>query len=210
MRLDTTLDTDRWLRQQSGVIHDVFERAAEELQSSGIRLLVGSVQPALEDMDQCKSITIVPLRFSGSNDDEALSLSLLATTRRGPPRYMVVLAVSGILTVRALRNLATEHADIWKKAYLKNGLWISDGENTHALCDLSQIIQNAGTSLRITGVFLHSDLSRTIQQGVMVIGILYRSILDELSEAGKMGRLYAQLSNSLDNSIPRFQRIVRP
>jgi len=210
MGFDTTLDTERWLRQQSGVIHDLFERATEELQSGGIRLLIGSVQPVLEDQEECKSIKIIPLRFSGSNDNDALSLSLVATIRRGPPRYMVVLGVSGILVIQALRELATEHTDIWETTYVRNGLWISDGENTHALSALSQIMQSASTSLRITGVFLHSDLNRTIRHGVMVMGILYRSILDELSEASKMARLYTQLSNCLDNSIPRFQRIVRP
>jgi hypothetical protein len=204
------LDTEHWLRQQRGVIRDVFERAAEELQGSGIRLLAGSVPPSSEDLDHAKSIKLVPLRFSDSNDGESLSLSLLATARRGPPRYAVALKVSGALTFQALRKLATEHSDIWRRAYLRNGLWIGEGENAELLSDLSQITQSKGAGLSIAGVFLHSDLSRTIEQGVMLLGLLYRSMLDELSGASKMGKLYAQLTNRLDNYVPRFQRMARP
>ena len=210
MVLDPGLDAERWLRQQSGVIHELFERAAEELLESGIRLFVGSVPPRSEDLECGKSIKLVPLRFSGSNDSESLSLSLLATTKRGPPRYAIVLEASCALTIQALRKLAMDHPDIWHRAYLRSGLWIGEGENTQLLSDLSQVTQGTGAKLRFTGVFLHSDLSHSIQQGLMVLGVLYRSILDELSEAGKMERLYSQLSNRLGKYQPTFQRIVRP
>ena len=103
-----------------------------------------------------------------------------------------------------------EYAHIYEKVYLKTGLWIGEGANATLLNHLSQITQNENSKLRITGVFLHSDLSLTIQRGVMTIGLLYRSILDELSGASKMSRLYAQLNNSLDNCTASFQRIVRP
>lgn len=210
MGFDGTLDLERWLRQQRGEIHDIFERAAEELQSSGIRLLIGSMPPVLEDQDGCTSIKIAPLRFGDSNRNEALSLSLAATTRRGPPRYLVVLEVSGVLVIQALQKLATEHQDIWEKTYLKNGFWMSDSSNALALNTLSQITQSGSSGYHITVVFLHSDMSQTIRLGVMVMGILYRSILDEIAEASKMGRLFTQLINSLGNNIPRFQRNARP
>lgn len=210
MGFDTPFDAERWLGQQSGFIQDLFETAAEELQASGIRLLAGSVPPSSENLDYSKSIKLVPLRFSGSNATESLSLTLLATNRRGPPRYAVVLEVSGTLTIQALRKLAMEHADIWERAYLKTGLWIGEGANTELLNHLSQVTQSIGAKLSITGMFLHSDLSRTIQQGVMVLGVLYRSVLDELSEVSRMGRLYAQLNSHLDNYTPRFERILRP
>jgi len=210
MGFDSMFDGDTWLRQQSGIIRDIFERAATELQASGIRLVAGSVSPMLEDLDYAKRISLLPLRFSSSDGEESLSLSVLATTRRGPPRYAVVLEVSGVSPFQALQRLVIEHADIWDKAYLRTGLWIGEGANVKLLNDLSQITQSTGSKLSITGVFLHSDLGLTIQQGVMTMGLLYRSILDELSGAGKMGRLYAQLNNSLDHCTSRFQRMIRP
>jgi hypothetical protein len=134
----------------------------------------------------------------------------VATTRGGPPRYTVILTVSGTLATHALQRLATQHVDVWEKAYLRNGLWISDGESTCPLSELSQVIQVRGTTLRITGGFLHSDLSRTIQRGVIVVAILYRCVLDELSGASKMKTLFAQMNNSLGGSLPKYQRVVRP
>src|SRR6185437_1690868 len=113
MRYSMELDAERWLRQQSGVIHDLFDRAATELEVTGIRLLLGSTPPALEDLDKGKRITILPLRLVRSGDDEALSLSLLATIKGGTPRYVVILEVSGPLTCRALRKLALECEDVW-------------------------------------------------------------------------------------------------
>jgi hypothetical protein len=210
MGSDPQLDSERWLRQQSGVVSDLFERAATELQENGIRLLTGSALTAMQESDSSKKITLVPLRFAGSNGNESLSLSLLAAIRMGPAHYAVVLEVSGPLTYRALQTLAIEHADIWERMYLKVGLWIGEGTRVKLLNDLSQLTQSAESRLTIAGTFLHSDLGRTIQQGVMTMGLLYRSILDTLAGASKMGRLYVQLNHCLDNHVTTFQRIIRP
>jgi hypothetical protein len=210
MGLDAAFNGETWLRQQASIIDDLFERAAVELQANGIRLLAGSAPPKPEDLESTKKITLLPLRFSISNGEESLSLSLLATTRKGPPRYAVKLEVLGVLTREALQRLAIEYADIWDKAYLKTGLWIDEGANAQPLNDLSQITRITSSRLNIAGAFLRADLGLTIQQGVMTMGLLYRSVLDELSGAGKMSRLYAQLNNCLGNRTPSFQRIIRP
>jgi hypothetical protein len=204
------LDAERWLGQQNCIIYDIFERAATELQDNGIRLLLGSTSPTIEEVDCDQRISIVPLRFGKSDTDEKLCLSLLATIRRGPPRYAVILNVAGRLTYRTLQTLTTEHADILSKTYLKVGLWITEGATTEPLNDLSQITQMVGSNVNFTGVYLHSDLGRRIQQGVMTLGVLYRGVLDGLSGAGNMSRLYTQLSNSLDYRTTKFQRIIRP
>jgi hypothetical protein len=210
MGSDPQLDSERWLRQQSGVISDLFERAATELQENGIRLLTGSALTAMQESDCIRKITLVPLRFAASNGNESLSLSFLAAIRTGPPHYAVVLEVSGPLTYRALETLAVEHADIWETAYLKVGLWIDQGTGAKLLNDLSQLTLSEGPRLTIAGAFLHSDFGRTIQQGVMTMGLLYRSILDVLAGAGKMGKLYVQLNRCLNNRAITFQRIIRP
>jgi hypothetical protein len=203
-------DAERWLRQQGSRVHDLFETAAKESRDNGIQLLLGSSPPTLEELECSRQITILPLRFLTSSGKVSLSLSLLATIEGGPSRYAVIVDAIGQLPVQALRKLILEHEEIWEKAYLRTGLWIGKGANTRLLNNASQIIESDGDGICITGVFLHSDLSRTIQQGVMVLGLLYRSILDELSDAGKMRRLYAQLTKSLDSGKPRFQRIIHP
>jgi hypothetical protein len=207
---DTQLDAESWLRQQNSVIQDLFDRATTELQGSGIRILLGSTHPTLTDMDYGKRVTIQPIRFTDSNGSDSLSLSLSATIKGGPPRYVVVLEATGSLTCQALEKLSLEHEDVWNKLYLRTGLWIGEPPNTRLLSDVSQIRGRNGDRIRIAGAFLHSDLGRTVEQGVMVIGVLYRGILDQLSDAGKMRRLYAQLHRCLDHTAPRFQRIIHP
>jgi hypothetical protein len=173
-------------------------------------LLIGSVLPKADDDDHVKAITLLPLRFASPASADTLSLSLLATTRNGPARYAVAFKVSGALTCAAVRELADKHADIWEKTHLKSGLWIGDGASAVLLNDLSQIKVDTISQLGITGMFLHSDLRRTIQHGVMTMGVLYRSVLDELAGADRVRRLYAQLNASLDNRASSFQRMVRP
>jgi hypothetical protein len=210
MRLDTTLDAEKWLRQQGSFISDVFERAATELEASGIRLLAGSAPLRLEDFDSVKMLTLLPLRFVGSDQEQSLSLSLSASIRKGVPRYLVAVSVSGTLAYESLRRLATEHPSIWQKAYLKTGLWIGEDGYSQLLTDLCQITESTSGMISITAVYLHSDRGRSIQIGVMVLGLLYRSVLDELCGASKMPRLYTQLASELDNYTPSFQRIIRP
>jgi hypothetical protein len=208
MNSDCSVDPQGWLRQQSGVIEDIFERAASELQTSGIRLRTGSAPPKVEECDSTRKITLSPLRFS--NGDELLSLCLLATTRGGPRRYVVMLEISGVATCEAFRRLASNYAEVWERGYLKTGLWVGDRTDWKLLNHLSQITQAATSNLSISGTFLHSDMGRTIQEGLMSVGVLYRSVLDELSGVGKMDRLYAQLSNLLDGRRATYQRIIRP
>ena len=210
MHLNVAFDSDQWLRRQTGVIRDLFEQAAADLEASGIRLLAGSLPPKSEDSDSVKRITLMPLRFSGSNGQQLLSLSLLATKNRGAARYIVALEMAGPVPCHALQSLAMEYADIWNRAYIRVGLWISEGEESKLLNDLSQITQSATSGVSLAGAFLHSDIGGTIQQGVMMVGLLYRSILDEISGACKMSRLYAQLARSVDCRGAIFERLVRP
>jgi hypothetical protein len=191
-------------------VPEIFDRAAAELQAVGIRLLLGSGSPVWEDLASVKRLTVVPLRFASSNGNESLSLTLAATIQGGPPRYVVTLEVLGPLTCHAVQKLALECQDVWNGAYLRAGLWIGEGVNTRALNDISQIVGGKLERVTIAGVFLHSDFSRTVQQGLMVIAVLYRSILDHLSEAAKMRKLFNQLAHDKANVTPRFQRIIRP
>ncbi len=210
MHMNVAFDSSQWLRRQTGVILDLFEQAAADLEASGIRLLAGSLPPKSEDSDSVKKITLTPLRFSGSNGQQFLSLSLLATNERGAARYIVALEMAGPVTCQALQKLAMENADIWNRAYVRVGLWISEGGESRLLNDVSQITRSATSGVSLAGAFLHSDIGRTIQQGVMMVGLLYRSILDEIAGACKMRRLYAQLSRGVDYRGQIFQRLVRP
>jgi len=205
------LEGEAWLRFQSSVLEDLFQKAAVELEASGIRLLTGSGPFKFGKSDGVRSVGISPSRFSGPNTEELLSLYLSASTRGGPPRYVVSLEIEGALTGQAFRKLVAEYACVWTQAYLTIGLWVDGGSDWKLLNHLNQLSLGAA-NLRVTigGTFLHSEMPRTIQQGLMLIGVLYRSVLDELSSAGKMGRLYAQLSNGLDGQRPTFQRLIRP
>jgi hypothetical protein len=210
MIADNVSNADRWLRQQSSIIPDLFEKAAVELEASGIRLLAGSVPPIVEECDNTKRVGISPLRFSKSNTEEFLSLSLLASIRGGPLRYTVSLRIRGDLTREAFQKLANEYAAVWSQAYLTIGLWIGGGGDWELLNHLDQLSLTGNAELNISGTFLHSDMTRRIQDGLLLMAVLYRSMLDELAGAGKMSRLYAQLSNRIEGRKPTFQRIIRP
>lgn len=210
MIADNVDNSERWLRQQSSIIPDLFEKAAVELEASGIRLLAGSVPPMVEECDSTKRVGISPLRFSNSNTEELLSLSLLASMRGGPPRYIVSVRIRGELTREAFHKLASGYAAVWSQGYLAIGLWIGDGADWKLLNHLHQLSLTGNAEFSISGTFLHSDMTRSIQDGLLLMAVLYRSMLDELAGAGKMNRLYAQLSNSLEGRKPTFQRIIRP
>lgn len=209
MIVDGSFDIRLWLGRQSALVIDLFERAATELEASGIRLLAGSIPPKFEECDCSKKIGISPLRFS--TGEEFLSLSLEASTRGGAPRYVVRLEIRGALVSQSLFNLVNGYPDVWTRAYLMSGLWIGDGTNWNLLNHFDQLsVLPSYTTVSIGGAFLHSDMPRTIQEGVMVVGVLYRSVLDELSNAGKMSRLYTQLSNILGERMPIFRRLLSP
>lgn len=210
MGFDSAVEGERWLRYQGNVIGEILERAAGELDAVGIRLLAGSADPMLEDLDGARRISLLPLRFSQPKSEDSLSLRLTATTKGGPPRYLVALQVSGPLACGSLRRLAIEFTDIWEKAYLSTGLWIGEGRCAQRLTQVSQITHSLESSYLITGPFLPSDPSRTIQHGLMTMGVLYRSVLDEIAGAVKLRRLHAQLSSLLGNRPLIFQRLIRP
>jgi hypothetical protein len=128
----------------------------------------------------------------------------------GPPRYVVSVRIRGELTREAFRKLASGYAAVWSQAYLTIGLWIGDGADWKLLNHLHQLSLTTNPELSISGTFLHSDMPRSIQDGLLLMGVLYRSMLDELAGAGKMSRLYTQLRNSLAGRRPTFQRIIRP
>lgn len=198
------------MRQQDALIPEIFDGAAAELQASGSRLLLGSRAPTWDDVGSAKRLTIVPLRFALSDSNDLLSLSLTATVRGGLPRYVVSLEVSGQLPTGALQKIALDYPDVWAAAYLQTGLWIEGHAKTVPLNDISQIVERKSERFVIAGVFLHSDFSGTVKQGLMVMGVLYRSVLDELSDSGRMRTLYTQLMTKQNGVRPRFQRILRP
>ena len=164
----------------------------------------------VEECDSTKRVGISPLRFSNSNTEELLSFSLLASMRGGPPRYIVSVRIRGELTREAFHKLASGYAAVWSQGYLAIGLWIGDGADWKLLNHLHQLSLTGNAEFSISGTFLHSDMTRSIQDGLLLMAVLYRSMLDELAGAGKMNRLYAQLSNSLEGRKPTFQRIIRP
>lgn len=203
-------DTGRWLREQGSVINDLFTRATEELHAAGIRILTGSNAPIFNDSNNETRIRLTPLRFSNKDSDAALALNVSASVHGGPPRYIIMQEIYGPTAIEALCRLSSCNPDSWRKFYAGHGLWLADTQGTHLLNDSSKIKETTGSWLTLSAVFLHSDLGRTIQAGIMVMGVLYRSLLDELSGASKFRNLTAQLDERLGGQDPRFQHGIRP
>jgi len=180
------------------------------LHAAGIRILTGSNAPIFDDSDVETSVQLTPIRFSDKDRDAALALNFSASVRGGPPRYIITQEIHGLIAIEALHRLSSRDADVWHKFYAGHGLWLADARGTYILKDPPKINETTGKELILSGVFLHSDLSRTIQAGLMVMCVLYRSLLDELSDASKFRNLTAQLDECLGGQDPRFQHTVRP
>jgi hypothetical protein len=204
------LDTKVWLSNQNSVIGDLFTRATEELQAIGVRVLTGSHAPSFEVYDKFIRIQLRPLRFSSECNDDALSLSMSASAQGGPPRYVIALEAHGEAVAGALRRLSACNQEYWQKFYVRRGLWLDSPQGTYPLNDLSKLSGSNCKRITLSGVFLHSDLTKTIQAGLYVMGLLYRSVLDELSGASKFRNLTAQLEDSLGGNHPLFQHGIRP
>ena len=203
-------NAERWLWEQKSIISELFERAADELESAGVRLRTGSSPPVLEDILDGQRIRLTPTRLSQQADDGAFALALLATVRGGPRRYEIILEISGAQPLEALNHLGEAHAEVWQHVYLHNGLWLAQGGNIDPLNEIQQVTRNRGTNLAIVAAFLHSELPRRIVEGVMLLGTLYRCLFDELCGASRMTKLCNVLANKLGGHIPRLQRDVRP
>lgn len=200
----TTIDWGIWLKQQPRLVKELFVTALDSLQSLGIRALAGSC--VVDNSDE--TCSLVPLRFI-ANEDRSLILSMASSIKSGPPRYEIALRVSGDGTTSALRTLAESNPDVWRKCLLLGGLWISDGEDILPFIDLCQILER-DSNIAFRGVFLHSDLRHTMQQGIMILGTLYRSILDELNEVKTFAPLFRKLDASLSDHGIKFHREIRP
>jgi hypothetical protein len=71
------------------------------------------------------------------------------------------------------------------------------------------VTEHGRANLATMAAFLHSEQPNTIVEGVMLLGILYRCVLDELCDASRMSKLWNALVNSQAGRIPAFPRVIR-
>lgn len=176
----------------------------------GVRVLTGSEFAEQDSFEGTPSPRLVPTRFA-DDKDYPLALSMTACIKTGPPRYEIGLRVSGHLTTAALGRLAKADLGVWQRFFLTSGLWIGDADDILPFIDVCQILDRINGTLDFRGVFLHSDLARSLQQGIMVLATLYRSVLDEVNDVCTFGPLFRRLEVSLPGSHrPRFRGEIRP
>lgn len=204
-----SFDVQAWQRRQMSVLEIIFDKAVEELGVAGTRLLSGSSPAVSESLSSVAQITLSPLRYGRGSDNGFLALVLGATTSNGPGRYVVSLRISGDEPTEALTRLIDRHPDIWRANYLNVGLWLRGDEGDEHLNMIEQLINRKSRNVTISGVILHSSSGQAVQAALMSIAVLYRSVLDELSDASKMARLSACLGQRL-NSRPNYDRLFRP
>ena len=191
------------------VLSDIFERAVEELQIAGLRLLIGSMPPLHEHLHSGPQISLVPARFANAAT-APLALRISATAENGPCRFIVNLGISGEDACCAVERLIENHPEIWSANYLGIGLWISWNRQIVHLNDLEQLRADRGVARNITGVLLHCSTGRAVQAGLMWMSVIYRSVLDELSDSSRMPRLSTLVLEQLDHQRPRFDKTFRP
>jgi hypothetical protein len=200
----------RWLIAQTNVIREHFERSFEELDSAGIRLKTGSSVHISDETSDIRKIWLTPSRFLGQKDDNALILSLIATAERGPRRFELALEVSGSKPLGALLCLSGSGEKVWQRICFQNGLWIRRNGNTAPLRNLQQLTEDRDVDLIIAAAFLDSESPNTVVEGIMLLGTVYRCILDELCDASRMPKLCNALVNRLGGRVPTFPKVIRP
>jgi hypothetical protein len=205
-----SFDAANWQGRQANVISDIFDGALEELEIAGLRIRAGSSSPRKEQLTSAVKIAISPLRFDNNNAMDSLSLSLTATAANGPCRYVSALRASGEILDQSITRLVLKSPDIWQKHYLSVGLWIGDGEHTARLTDIEQIRKRESLNICLSGVTLHSSSRNNVQAGLMFMAVIYRSVLDEVSDASKMGRLSALVLSQLSGQGASYERLFRP
>lgn len=210
MTSSTPTNSERWLAGQGCVVVGVFEEALDEMQTKGFRIRAGSTEPNLEESHHHRRVSITPSRFSHVRGRELLCLLLEATTTHSTAHYVVGVEASGDFVLDAVRRLALGSPDVWETAFLKAGLWITLSGQSQPLTQRSQIKDETGCKVQIAAAFPPSQARRTLKQGVMILGLLYRSVLDELSESGRMRSLVSRLRLDLGGYMPRFQRVLPP
>jgi hypothetical protein len=189
---------------------DIFDRAVEELDAAGVRLLTGSLPPGQENLPSVAQITLIPVRYGKSSANASFALSLSATAANGPGRYIVTLQMSGEEPMQALNRLMDNNSDVWRANYLGVGLWIHDGEHMEHLNSIEQIRTHKSATIAISGVILHSSSGYAVQAGLMSMAVIYRSLLDELSGASKLTKLSRCVLQRLDGQSPSYDRVFRP
>jgi hypothetical protein len=199
-----------WLRHQGSILADLFERAANELQEAGIRILIGSLPPTFGETSGAITLHLTPIRYSKNDSTEALELTLRAVSDPEPKRYEVAVGLNGSDPIDALREMIAEHDNIWQELYLGNGLWVSRDGSLNPLQTVAQLSEGDHSDLKIVAGYLHSAFPRSIVEGVMIQGTLYRGLLDEICGARTMSKHFRSLTRRLGGRVPRLQRLVRP
>jgi len=189
---------------------DIFDRAVEELDSAGVRLLTGSSPPRQENLSSVAQITLTPIRFGNNSANASFALSVSATATNGPGRYVVTLRSSGREPHQALIRLTSKNSDVWRANYIEVGLWIYDAEHIEHLNSIQQIENNESATIAISGVVLHSSSGYAVRAGLMSMAVIYRSLLDELSDASKMAKLSNNVLRQLGGQRPSYDRAFRP
>jgi hypothetical protein len=202
------IDWDLWSQQQGVIVRDIFGDAADELDNLGVRLRVGSQMHGLEETNEAKGIRLTPVRFNGDTDN-LLELRFIATKMKGPPRYVIMLIVGGHRTIQALHALATINLELWERFFLQSGLWIGYGDDRLPFIDLGQVLERNEPGIAFEGVYLHSDSNRNCREGLMIIGTLYRSILDRLNDVSNFASLFSRLKMSFVYP-PRYRGTIQP
>ena len=205
-----TFDAKARQCRQTITLEDIFERAVEALDAAGVRLLIGSLPPGQENLPSIAQITLIPIRYMSNSGNTSFALGLSATATNGPGRYVVTLRISGEEPRQALNRLIDKNSDVWRSNYLGVGIWIDDGEHIEHLNSVEQIKVHKSGATVLSGVILHSSPSYSVQAGLMSMAVIYRSLLDELSDASKMAKLSNCVLQRLGGQRPSYDRIFRP
>lgn len=210
MTPSATTNPEEWLARQGDLVPVLFEEALDEMQAKGFRMRAGSAGTGLNESHHYKRASIIPSRFSHAQGNDLLCLLLEASTRHSTAHYVVGVEASGDFVLDAFRRLASGNPDVWETAFLRAGLWITLSEQSQPFTQTSQIKNESGSKVQIAAAFPPTQARRTLKQAVMILGLMYRSAVDEFSGSGRMPSLVSRLKLDLGGYLPRFQRVLPP
>lgn len=189
---------------------ELFEKATSELESCSIRVGVGSGPFTLTSTDNAEVVQMVPSRYEHEQGSPRLAMRLRATVHVGPPRYEVSLALSGEQTMGALRRLASENAEDWGQILNRAYLWMARSGIVRALRSPAQLVEVEGASVSLIAVYLRFDVPRPVVEGLLLVGTLYRCVLDGVVDAARMHTLCRILCRHLGGRFPHINKTIQP
>jgi hypothetical protein len=209
VQISSQFTPEGWLASQQSEIADLFERAADQLESFGVRVRAGSLKSTTL-CDQERGIELTPARVRAGSSGTEFFFAFRASIRRGPARYELALNLVAPYSLALLSRLGEQYSAEWKHILERACLWIVRDTRIEKLTNIESFLVPNSQIIRVVATYAAGDTSHSLLEGLLLMLLLYRCLLDEGCGAGNMRAHLSKLSHHLGNRLPTVNSTIRP